>query len=229
MARRKVLRFLRTELPDQQALQGYLLNYKARELYQNPLQFPRLSSQALFANEQPLELEIGCGCGEYLCFLAQNNPTTNFVGLDKSLKALYQGVAAAAELKLHNVKFIEADFHLLYPLLVPAALQAIYLHFPDPFYKPQVRARRRIFSPQFLDAMHQALQPGGLVSVVSDHKEFFMEMLEVAEQDQRFARAHSERYLEGFEPGMKSRFQITWEGYGVVPRRFLLRKHNRAL
>jgi tRNA (guanine-N7-)-methyltransferase len=220
------MRFLKTRLPDPQVVQKYLLNYAARELYLNPGQFPIICSASLFANERPLALEVGCGCGEYLCSLAKNNPTTNFVGIDKSPKSLYQGVFIAEAYGLQNVKFIEVDMHLLYPLLVPSALQTVYLHFPEPYYKPQIRARRRIFSPRFLDAMYQALQPGGLLSVVSDHEEFFMEMLELAEHDGRFAKAHAERYIEGFDPGVKSRFQMTWEGYGVVPRRFTLRKET---
>jgi tRNA (guanine-N7-)-methyltransferase len=225
MPRRKVLRYLKTELPAPQAEQKYTLHYSSHDLYQHPYHFPKIRSESLFDNEQPLELEIGCGCGEYLCHLAQQHPETNFVGLDKSLKALYQGVLIADELSLANIKFIEADFHLLYPLLVPEALQEVYLHFPDPYYKPQVRARRRIFNTRFLDHMYESLIPGGYISVASDHEEVFMEMLEMAEQDQRFQKAHKERYLEGGDIiEVKSRFQRIWEGHAVVPRRFLLQK-----
>ena len=221
MSRRRVLRYLKTKEPEQTARQRYLMQYPSGALYHHSEHFLPLTSPALFGDTRPLELEIGCGSGEYLCLLACQNPDHNFVGIDKSRKAIYRGVQAAADMGLSNVKFIEADFHLMYPLLSPSSLRVVYLHFPDPYGRPQLR-RRRIFSPMFLDHIAAALQVGGLLSVVSDHEEFFMEMLALIEQDERFAKQHEERYLQGFDVGIKSRFQHIWEGYGVVPLRFVV-------
>jgi len=205
-------------------IEKYLLLYDARKLYLQPSQFPPISSQALFANDLPLELEVGCGSGEYLCSLAYKDPSTNFVGVDRSLKALYLAVGVAAELQLENIKFIGADFRQLYPLLAADALRAAYLHFPEPLSKQHDIRKNRIFSSIFLDHLYSALQPGGTLSVVSDDEAFFMQMLAIAEQDQRFAKAHDQRYLSGFEAEAKSRFQRIWEGHAIVPLRFILRK-----
>lgn len=245
MPRRRVLRYLKTRVPDPELTRKYLLHYTANELYCNPHQFPPICAGAIFAEGKPgeaeatsetgdleagkrancpLELEIGCGTGEYLCALAQKDPTTNFVGIDKSLKMLYLGVELAGRMGLDNIKFIEADVHLLYPLLVPDALRAVYLHFPEPYGRPKIRRMRRIFTPHFLDHMARTLQPAGLLSVVSDDEVFFLEMLAIVEQDSRFAKIHVSRYLEGLETEVKSRFQRIWEGHEVVPRRFIVKK-----
>jgi tRNA (guanine-N7-)-methyltransferase len=224
MPRRKVLRFLKTKLPDSQVIERYLLYYDARQLYAQPAQFPPISSEALFANDLPLELEVGCGSGEYLCSLACKDPSANFVGVDRSLKALYLAVGLAAELKLENIKFLAADFRQLYPLLAASTLRATYLHFPEPLGKQSAIRKNRIFTPAFLDHIYQALRPGGTLSVVSDDETFFIQMLTIAEHDQRFVKAHDKRYLIGFEADTKSRFQRIWEGHAVVPLRFILRK-----
>lgn len=224
MPRRKVLRFLKTKLPDPQMIEKYLQLYDARKLYLQPSQFPPISSRALFANDLPLELEVGCGSGEYLCSLASKDPSANFVGIDRSLKALYLAVGVAAELKLENIKFIGADFRQLYPLLAADSLRAAYLHFPEPLSKQHDIRKNRVFSPVFLDNLYAALQPGGTLSVVSDNETFFMQMLAIAEHDQRFEKAHDKRYLVGFEAEAKSRFQRIWEGHAIVPLRFILRK-----
>jgi tRNA (guanine-N7-)-methyltransferase len=224
MPRRKVLRFLKTKLPDPQMIEKYLLLYDAHKLYLQPSQFPAISSQALFANDLPLELEVGCGSGEYLCSLACKDPSANFVGVDRSLKALYLAVGVAAELKLENVKFIGADFRQLYPLLAADSLRAAYLHFPEPLSKQHDIRKNRIFNSAFLDHLYPALQPGGTLSVVSDNEAFFMQMLAIAEQDRRFEKAHDKRYLVGFEVEAKSRFQRIWESHAIVPLRFILRK-----
>lgn len=223
MSRRRVLRYLKTKEPEQTARQRYLMQYPSGTLYRHPEHFPPLTSPALFGDTRPLELEIGCGSGEYLCLQACQNPGHNFVGIDKSRKAIYRAVQAAAEAGLSNIRLIEADVHLMYLLLRPSSLQAVYLHFPEPYERPQLR-RRRIFSALFLDHMAVALRTGGLLSVVSDHEEFFMEMLSIIEQDERFAKQHAERYLRGFDAGVKSRFQHIWEGHGVVPLRFVVCK-----
>jgi tRNA (guanine-N7-)-methyltransferase len=224
MPRRKVLRFLKTKLPEPLMIEKYLLLYDARKLYSQPSQFPPISSQALFANDRPLELEVGCGSGEYLCSLAYKDPSVNFVGIDRSLKALYLAVGLASELKLENIKFIGADIRQLYPLLAADSLRAAYLHFPEPLSKQHDIRKHRIFTPVFLDHLYHALQPGGTLSVVSDDATFFMQMLSIAEQDQRFEKAHDKRYLIGFEAEAKSRFQRIWEGHAIVPLRFILRK-----
>jgi tRNA (guanine-N7-)-methyltransferase len=224
MPRRKVLRFLKTKLPDPQMIEKYLLLYDAHKLYLQPSQFPTISSKALFANDLPLELEVGCGSGEYLCSLAYKDPSANFVGVDRSLKALYLAVGVATELKLENIKFIGADFRQLYPLLAADSLRATYLHFPEPLSKQHDIRKNRIFNPAFLDHLYQALQPGGMLSVVSDNEAFFMQMLAIAERDQRFEKTHDKRYLVGFEVEAKSRFQRIWEGHAIVPLRFILKK-----
>jgi tRNA (guanine-N7-)-methyltransferase len=205
-------------------IEKYLRLYDARKLYLQPSQYPPISSQALFANDRPLELEVGCGSGEYLCSLANKDPAANFVGVDRSLKALYLAVRMAGELQLENIKFIGADFRQLYPLLTAASLCAAYLHFPEPLSKQHDIRKHRIFTPVFLDHLYHALQPGGTLSVVSDDEAFFMQMLTIAEQDQRFEKVHDQRYLVGFEVEAKSRFQRIWEEHAIVPLRFILRK-----
>jgi tRNA (guanine-N7-)-methyltransferase len=50
---------------------------------------------------------------------------------------------------LENVVFLRADFRLLYPLLAPGSLDAVYLHFPDPNVRPKFR-KHRVFCARFL-------------------------------------------------------------------------------
>ncbi len=49
-------------------------------------------------------------------------------------------------------------------------------------------------------------------------------VLVVVEADGRFQRAHAERYLIGFEPEVKSRFQRIWERHGLPILRLEVRK-----
>jgi hypothetical protein len=64
---------------------------------------------------------------------------------------------------------------------------------------------------------------------MTDHKAFFLELLALLEADCRFERTHAERYLVGFEPEVKSRFQRIWEGHGLLILRCELRKRAAGL
>lgn len=219
MPRRTVFRRLAHVSLDQESRECYLLAFSARCLYHHIQHFPRLCSETLFANQLPLELEIGCGYGEFLCSLAQANPESNFLGIDISDRTLQHAAYMASTLAQENVKFVAADVRLLYPLLVPDSLQAVYLHFPDPNRRRKFR-KRQVFTPALLEVISQALCPGGRFSVMTDHREYFLEMLALVEQDSRFEKIHAERYLSGFDAPVMSRYQRLWERHGLATLRF---------
>ena len=223
MPRRTVFRRLASLQLDQDTSERYLVTYSSRCLYHHIQHFPRICSQTLFANQQPLELELGCGYGEFLCSLAQANPTSNFLGIDISYTALQQAAYRAWTLALENIKFVAANARLLYPLLAPDSLQAVYLHFPDPNRRRKFR-KRQLFTPALLDVISRALCPGGRFSVMTDHCEYFLEMLELLEQDARFEKTHAERYLLGFDAPVISRYQRLWERHGLATLRFEVRR-----
>ncbi len=112
----------------------------------------------------------------------------------------------------------------MYPLLRPDSLSALYLHFPDPHLKARCQ-KRRLFNQTFLNSMFTSLVNDGLLSVMTDVEAFFMEMLQLVEHDVRFKKVHTQRYLVGFEPIVKSHFQRVWELHGESVFRFEVRKH----
>ncbi len=132
--------------PEEQTAEKYLLWLSGWRLYYEPETLSRLSSRALFGDGRPLEMDVGCGTGEFVCSLAAEDPEANFIGVDLHRKSLHRAVEIAASQRLENVVFVSADFHLLYPLFTPGSLRAVYLHFPDPGmkrrYKNTVSSRR---------------------------------------------------------------------------------------
>lgn len=223
MSRRTLLRSIRTQPLDDAVMRRYLLRYDARTLYAHPETLPCLSSRSLFGNDAPLELEVGCGTAEFLCALARSAPAVNFVGVDLAYKPLEKAVEIAASLALENLRLLYGNFAHMYALLEPRSLRRVYVHFPDPNVRPKFR-RRRIVNPAFLDAIYAALIPEGTLSVMTDHEAFFLEMLALLEADCRFEKTHAERYLLGFEPEVKSRFQRVWERHGLPILRCELHK-----
>ena len=223
MPRRLLSRQIRPRPLDEREIERYLRILDGKSLYHHPETLPRLCSRQLFGDNAPLELEVGCGTAEFLCSLAANEPEVNFVGVDSARRPLYKAVATASSLQLTNVLFLHADFARMYPLLEPCSLRQVYVHFPDPNMRPKFH-RRKLVTPTFLTAIHLALVSGGGLSVMTDHAALFAELLAVIEADSRFQKDHSERYLTGFEPDMKSRFQRIWERHGLPVLRLEVRK-----
>jgi tRNA (guanine-N7-)-methyltransferase len=192
-------------------------------LHHDPHRFSKLDSEHLFGNLNPLVVEIGPGSGDFLCDQAASHPDTNFLGIEVSHRGAAVCAAMAHDLGLENLRVLRADFKLLKPLLPKGGWAKVYLHFPDPPHKSGDQ-KRRIFDQAFLDSMADALTPKGEISVASDKPGFFLQMLEQAEKDSRFRFTHSERFLEGLESPVKSRFQRFWERKGIQTLRFILQK-----
>jgi tRNA (guanine-N7-)-methyltransferase len=214
---------IKLKSPQANDAKKYLLIWESKDLYQSPEKFPQLDRQSLFGEVGNLQLEIGCGTGEFICSLAADHPNEKFLGIDFSKRAIYIAVNLAAMNVLDNILFIKADFKRLYPLLNPESLSMVYLHYPDPNYKSK-QLKHRIFDKTFLDIMAIVLTVDGKISVVTDQEPFFMDMLTLVEKDSRFVKTHPERYLTNYEPKTKSRFHRAWERVNQPIYRLEVRK-----
>jgi len=223
MVRQKYLKNVKLHDLDEAVLARYFKHYDPKTLHLAPEQFVPLTAENLFGTQQPMELEVGCGTGEFLCSLAASQPDVSFVGIDNWRKALYRAVENADALALDNIRFLHADFLRMGPLLQPESVQQVYLHFPPPYRRGRFH-HAQLFTPTFLDWTALILTSGGRLSVMTDHADYFLEMLALIERDPRFEKVHQERSLTGFSPAEKSRFQRIWERYGLDVLRFEVRK-----
>lgn len=227
MSRGRQIARLKLKTPSGAVRKAHLHEWDAKSLRLQIGSFPKISSQELFANSASLEVEIGPGTGEYLCSLASQRAEVNFLGIEASRRAAYYAANLAADNKLSNLRIILANVKLLYPLIPIEAWSKVYIHFPDPAHKRKDE-KHLVFDQAFLDMMARALPPNAEISVVSDKLNFLAEMLKLAERDMRFEKVHAAPFLDGFEPEVKSRFQLFWERKGVQPKRFVLRKKMAA-
>jgi tRNA (guanine-N7-)-methyltransferase len=130
-----------------------------------------------FGRAAPLQVDLGCGEGAFLCELAQKFPEKNFLGIERLsgrvAKASRRAGPSRTGPKIDNVRVLqmETSYAVRY-LLPPESVETFYLLFPDPWPKRR-HHRRRIFSPGFLDSIHRALEPCGMLHVATDHRDYF--------------------------------------------------------
>lgn len=106
--------------------------------------------------------------------------------------------ARAARRELPNVRAVAGDARQIVTHMVPAeSVTAYHVYFPDPWPKTRHR-HRRLFTPDFADALARTLVPGGRVHVASDLPALYASMAralieagytQIATGDDRAARA----------------------------------------
>jgi tRNA (guanine-N7-)-methyltransferase len=103
--------------------------------------------------------------------------------------------------------------------MVPDSIRMIYLHFPVPPRKSRVW-RHRIFEQAFLDQVWRVLEENGRISVITDQRPSFQDMLGLAAADDRFQLIREEPFELQLDDSLKSHNQIVWEGRGHSVMRF---------
>jgi len=129
--------------------------------------------RSVFGNDNPIEIEIGCGKGRFLLYVARSLPEHNFLGIEWASKFYKFSADRIRRWNLTNVKLLRTDAREFFiDRLVSETIDTVHVYFPDPWYKKK-HHKRRLFVPEFCQALARVLIPGGRVYVSSDHEEYY--------------------------------------------------------
>ena len=141
-----------------------------------------------FDLSRPLEVEVGCGKGQFLTRRAKEHPECDFLGIERMLERvrLFDGKCRRGKLDNAHVPRLEALYTFHY--LLPAHhARTVYVFFPDPWPKKKHHSHR-LFGPLFRAALWKRLEVGGKLEFATDHQEYFEEVCAGFAQDPRFVR-----------------------------------------
>jgi tRNA (guanine-N7-)-methyltransferase len=133
---------------------------------------------AIFGRVAPLQVDLGCGDGSFLCELAARHPERNFLGIDRLVGRVAKANRKAAALENVRVLNVESSYAADY-LLPEESVEIFYLLFPDPWPKRR-HQRRRIVTAEFLESIHRALVNNGLLRIATDQLDYFQQIERVA-------------------------------------------------
>ena len=102
----------------------------------------------VFGNNNPIELEIGMGKGNFIIDKAMKNPDINFIGVERYESVLCRALEKLEDKQLPNVKIICIDAIELDEVF-DKEISTIYLNFSDPWPKKR-HTKRRLTSHVFL-------------------------------------------------------------------------------
>ena len=127
---------------------------------------------ALFGNNNPVVLEIGCGKGRFACELARREPAVNVLALEKARNVIVMACEQAKRENIPNVYFLHGGAEYLEKYLPPQSVDRIYLNFSCPFPKNSY-ANRRLTNERFLKSYAVLLRPGAEIHQKTDNMNFF--------------------------------------------------------
>ena len=125
-----------------------------------------------FANDKPIQIEIGMGKGQFIYAMAQKHPEINFVGIEKYSSVLLRAIQKMEEEPLDNLIFIRMDAEEITDVFDDGEVDKIYLNFSDPWPKDR-HAKRRLESRQFLERYNQILKDDGFIEFKTDNNDLF--------------------------------------------------------
>lgn len=176
-----------------------------------PLSSDSLDWSTYYSSDRSPEfLDLGCGYGKFLLFLARKFPEKNICGMEIRKKvAEYVNKKICAYRKNENTCSNAAVIHTNAMLFLPNffqkhSLEKVFVLFPDPQFKKR-KHKARIVSRQMAHVYSYLLRYGGKLYISTDIREFFDFMVHAMEINGSFTMLakkeceNDELYLPTYE------------------------------
>lgn len=128
--------------------------------------------EEIFGNSHPVQMEIGCGKGQFIAELAVRNPEMNFIAVEKVRNVIVGACEKAKMAGLDNVRFICGAAEYLPKFIPEKSIDRIYLNFSCPYPKARY-AKHRLTHRRFLKLYSAMLKDGGEIHQKTDNMHFF--------------------------------------------------------
>ncbi len=127
---------------------------------------------AVFGNDRPVRLEIGCGKGDFICGTAKAEPDINFIAIERISDVLMLAAEKVKAQEISNVRLAVMNAANLEQRLTPGSISRIYLNFSDPWPKKGY-AKRRLTYRAFLNIYRSVLTKDGSIFLKTDDVNLF--------------------------------------------------------
>ena len=169
------------------------------EVFQKDYSLKGKWREAVFHNDHPLVLELGCGRGEYTLGLARRNPDRNYMGLDIKGARIWKGAKTAQEEKIMNVAFLRTRIEWIRSFFARDEVDEMWITFPDPQLKRR-RNKKRLTGAHFLNRYRDFLVDGGTIHLKTDNAELYEDTLQLlALNDLPVVRHSGDLYRTGWD------------------------------
>ncbi len=169
----------------------------------------------LFGNSNPIHIEIGCGKGQFITGMAEQNPDINYVAIDVVPDVLVIALEKATAKEIKNVRFIIADAAKLCDYFEQFEISRIYLNFSDP-WKKKKQAKRRLTHKNFLDIYKKLLKNGDFIYFKTDNRPLFeFSLNSFAEENFKMQNITFDLHNSGYEGNVMTEYETRFSEQGM--------------
>lgn len=152
---------------------------KSPYLISNPSKFKN-NWHKLFGNNNPINLELGMGRGDFIINMAKTYPNINFIGLELYDSQMVKAVDRLRKENLNNLKLINADAKEIANFF-GKEINTIYLTFSEPWPKKKDE-KKRFTHESYLRLYDKIFQKDKHIILKTDNKGLFAYSLETLSQ-----------------------------------------------
>lgn len=130
--------------------------------------------------ETPLDIEIGCGKGQFISTLAALHPERRYLAVEGNESVGWYALRKIRVSEAANVRVLLAYIDKMTEVFAENEVDRIYMNFSDPWPKKR-HAKRRLTEGHKLEEYAKALKPGGTLEFKTDNDGLFAFSIEEME------------------------------------------------
>ncbi|WP_432963409.1 tRNA (guanosine(46)-N7)-methyltransferase TrmB [Treponema sp. OMZ 840] len=143
-----------------------------------PFSQNHLNYSDILGNTENVIIEIGFGMGQATALIAEENPGTNYIGIEVHRPGVGRLLGEIQRKNLSNLFIIEHDAVEVLEAMIPDnSVQGFHIFFPDPWPKKKHHKRRLIKRP-FTDMLCTKLSRFGYIHMATDWQPYAQFALE---------------------------------------------------
>jgi tRNA (guanine-N7-)-methyltransferase len=122
--------------------------------------------------ELPLDLEIGCGNGNFFNHQVRAYPHRNLLGIEIKYKPLVQTIRRIKKDDLRNGLALRFNARVIGEIFDAAELNNVYVYFPDPWPRRSQR-KNRLLTSGFFETLYKIQKSESFVDFKTDSEDYF--------------------------------------------------------
>ena len=141
----------------------------------------------MFNNNNPINIEIGMGKGDFIIGMSKKYPNINFIGIEKYESVMVRAIEKINEEDIPNLKLIRMDA-INIDSIFKKEIDTIYLNFSDPWPKKR-HTKRRLTSDIFLEKYEKIFKKEPHIIQKTDNTSLFAYSIKsLVDNDYKFNR-----------------------------------------
>ncbi len=190
----------------------HIVNWQNQKVKMHLLSGKPLQWQTIFANTNPIDLEIGIGNGSFMVPFCRDHMERNMIGVEIEGFYLKKADRKLETNKLTNGKLLIGDAKLLvWKLIGEETLENVYINYPDPWFKKR-RLKRRVINSQSLRMI--ATKMRGMLTIATDDEDYRDGVVESIRESGCFDAVFDSIWTSELPGYYETKYERKWKAMG---------------